>query len=424
MFRAKQNTDQKQKNKNNVLNNNESSTDECSNQRNSIYQLNKKQLSNIEIFRYKIPSQDITPIISSEKRKLDLKDDSFIHEIINSDDDNKSKVKGKIINLIDDKIKNKNDFKIDKNKSIKNKLMSKNSLKKNFNNTKDYLMDGLLKKNIIKKNKRKNWINLNKLKLNDNIIQFFNPTITNRQSNNLVINSKEMNKDQDSNKLENISFSEYKFKNIEEIKNKNIEKILKIVNDNYSYYNINNSIQNTRQHYESSIYNKFPYINKPKRTYTLDNNLKLDKINNKPNKNDKKLTLKLYNSNNQRTYNKKREKNSSCDHGKLKFKNSATHDFFRNNNFNNIYFNTIIDFSKKKVINRNNIQIFQINRSNSLDSPHSMIKIPNDKKDNINKKIIEINEYNYKSKLNDIKKRMTSLIDKLINYIEILKEDK
>ena len=83
-----------------------------------------------------------------------------------------------------------------------------------------------------------------------------------------------------------------------------------------------------------------------------------------------------------------------------------------------------MDFSKKKVINRNNIQIFQINRSNSLDSPHSMIKIPNYKKDNINKKIIEINEYNYKSKLNDIKKRMTSLIDKLINYIEILKEDK
>ena len=357
MFRAKQNTDQKQKNKNNVLNNNESSTDECSNQRNSIYQLNKKQLSNIEIFRYKIQSQDITPIISSEKRKLDLKDDSFIHEIINSDDDNKSKAKRKIINLIDDKNKNKNDFKIDKNKSIKNKLMSKNSLKKNFNNTKDYLMDGLLKKNIIKKNKRKNWINLNKLKLNDNIIQFFNPTITNRQSNNLVINSKEMNKDQDSNKLENISFSEYKFKNIEEIKNKNIEKILKIVNDNYSYYNVNNSIQNTRKHYESSIYNKFPYINRPKRTYTLDNNLKLDKISNKPNKNEKKLTLKLYNSNNQRTYNKKREKNSSCDHGKLKFKNSATQDFFRNNNFNNIYFNTIIDFSKKKVINRNNIQI-------------------------------------------------------------------
>ena len=53
-----------------------------------------------------------------------------------------------------------------------------------------------------------------------------------------------------------------------------------------------------------------------------------------------------------------------------------------------------------------------------------MIKITTDKKDNVNKKIIEINEYNYKSKLNDIKKRMTSLIDKLINYIEILKEDK
>jgi hypothetical protein len=38
--------------------------------------------------------------------------------------------------------------------------MSKNSLKKNFNNTKDCLMDGLLKKNIIKKNKRKNWIKI------------------------------------------------------------------------------------------------------------------------------------------------------------------------------------------------------------------------------------------------------------------------
>ena len=51
-----------------------------------------------------------------------------------------------------------------------------------------------------------------------------------------------------------------------------------------------------------------------------------------------------------------------------------------------------------------------------------MIKITTDKKDNVNNKLI--NEYNYKSKLNDIKKRMTSLIDKLINYIEILKEDK
>ena len=51
-------------------------------------------------------------------------------------------------------------------------------------------MDGLLKKNIIKKNKRKNWNNLNKLKLNANIIQFFTPKIANRQLNNLLNSQK------------------------------------------------------------------------------------------------------------------------------------------------------------------------------------------------------------------------------------------
>ena len=133
MIRAKKNTEQKQKKKNNIFNNNESSTDECSNQKNSIYQINKKQLSKIEIFRNKIPAQDNSPIISSEKRKLELKDDSFIHEIINNDDDNSSKATEKFINLIDNKIKSKYDVKINKGKIIKNKLMPNKSLKKNFN---------------------------------------------------------------------------------------------------------------------------------------------------------------------------------------------------------------------------------------------------------------------------------------------------
>ena len=424
MFRAKKNTEQKQKKKNNIFNNNESSTDECSNQKNSIYQINKKQLSKIEIFRNKIPAQDNSPIISSEKRKLELKDDSFIHEIINNEDDNSSKATEKFINLIDNKIKSKYDAKINKGKIIKNKLMPNKSLKKNFNNTKDCLMEDIFKKNIIKKNKRKNWNNLNKLKLNANIIQFFTPKIAIRQLNNLLTNQKELNKNKNTNILENISFSEYKFKNIEEIKHKNVEKLLKITYDNYSPFIDNHSIKNNRNHYGSLIYNKISDINKPKRAQTLDNNLKFDIINNKSNKNEKKLILKFYNYNTQRIYDKKREGDSSLIHRKLKFKNSTAQTFYRNNNKDNIFFNTSTDFSKKKIINRNNVKIFEINRPSSLDSSSRMGKIINDKKENINNKILKINENNYKSKLNGIKKRMTSLIDNLINYIKILKEEK
>ena len=423
MFRAKKNTEQKQKKKNNIFNNNESSTDECSNQKNSIYQINKKQLSKIEIFRNKIPGQDNSPIINSEKRKLELKDDSFIHEIINNEDDNSSKATEKFINLIDNKIKSKYDNKINKNKIMKNKLLPSNSLKKKFNNTKDCLMEDFFKKNIIKKNKRKNWNNLNKLKLNANIIQFFTPKIANRKLNNLLTNRMEMNKNKNKNILENISFSEYKFKNIEEIKHKNVDKLLKITYDNYSPFVDNHSIKNNRNHYGSLIYNKIPDINKPKRANTLDNDLKFDIINNKSNKNEKKLILKFYNYNSQRIYDKKREEDSGYIHRKLKFKNSTTQTFYRNNNKDNIFFNTS-DFSKKKIINRNNVKIFEINRPSSLDSSHRKNKIPNDKKENINNKILKINEYNYKSKLNSIKKRMTSLVDNLINYIKILKEEK
>ena len=156
----------------------------------------------------------------------------------------------------------------------------------------------------------------------------------------------------------------------------------------------------------------------------MDNNLKFDIINNKSSKNEKKLILKFYNYNTQRIYDKKREEDSSLIHRKLKFKNSTAQTFYRNNNKDNIFFNTCTDFSKKKIINRNNVKIFEINRPSSLDSSSRMGKIINDKKENINNKILKINESNYKSKLNGIKKRMTSLIDNLINYIKILKEEK
>ena len=134
MFRSRKNTVQIPKKKYIIFNSNESSTDECSNQKNSIYKIGKKQSSNIEILKNIITSQDISGILNSDKRKLDIKDDSFIKEIINSDDDNISRTKEKFISLINNKKDDKVNSSSNKMKTVHNQLMSKNFIKRNYNN--------------------------------------------------------------------------------------------------------------------------------------------------------------------------------------------------------------------------------------------------------------------------------------------------
>jgi len=439
MFRSRKNTVQIPKKKYIIFNSNESSTDECSNQKNSIYKIGKKQSSNIEILKNIITSQDISGILNSDKRKLDIKDDSFIKEIINSDDDNISRTKEKFISLINNKKDDKVNSSSNKMKTVHNQLMSKNFIKRNYNNKNNSFINNLLKKNIMKKSKRKNLNNLNKLKLKDDgyINQFFTPKNKNKHLNKLFLDTIGLDYNPDKTYYKNISFSHYKFQDKNELKQKKIEKIKQLMNDtNPPSININ-SIKTVKNNYESSLPNKIFEKERNKRVYTLQNNFRLSFTNKQSTKNKKTLVLKFYN-NKQRTFNKlqdyenkdneifyNQENKINSVENTSKYKSSSKDHFFRKNHKDdNNNFNISKDFSVKKKINRNHAIKIDKKRQNTFDSSLRLISNDLDKNDDINIKAQKVKENSYKTKLNNIQKRMSSLIGNLIDYIEILKKEK
>lgn len=438
MFRTRKNAEQIPKKKNLIFNNNESSTDECSNPKNSLYQKCKKQSSKIEILKNISASKDISSIMCSEKKKSDLKDDYFIKEIINNDNENILKTNEKFISLVDNRIDNYNDFelKINKKNLVDNQLMSKNSLRRNFNNKKESLINGIFKKNIMKKNKTNNLNNHSKLKLNKNgyINQFSTPKSNNKYLKSLYLNIKENDKNSSKRNFRNTSFSQHKFQDINEIKQKKIEKIMQIINNNNLPPSINvNTLKNEKNNFESVLSNKIYDDANHKRIYTLPNNFKFT-TNKNSTRNQKKLMLKFYNYNRQRTYTKLQSNdiniNEIFNNDQLninslpntnKHKSSNKYIFYRKNHTEN---NINTDFSTKAKISRNNTIKIESNRQNSFDSSFRLMNKSTDKIDKTHHKGSKINEKNYKTKLNNIQSRMTTLIGNLINYIEILKKDK
>ena len=436
MFRSRKNTEQIPKKKNLIFNNNESSTDECSNPKNSLYQICKKQSSKIEILRNLSASKDGSSIMSSEKRKSDLKDDYFIKEIIINDNENPLKTNEKFISLVDNRADNNNIYlKNNKKNLINNQLMSKNSIKRNYNNKKESLINGIFKKNIMKKNKTNNFNNHSKLKLNSNgyINQFSTPKNNDKHLKSLYLNSKGVDKNSEKRNFRNISFSQRKFQDINEIKQKKIEKIMQIINNtNPPSINVN-TLQNEKNKIESVLANKIYDDGRHNRIYTLQNNFKFTSNKNST-RNKKKLILKFYNYSRQKTYTKLQsndinineifnndQENINSLPNAIKHKGSNKYNFYRKNHTeNNIY----TDFSIKTNISRNNTIKIESNRQNSFDSSFKLNNKSLEKIDKMNYKSSKINERNYKYKLNNIQSRMTSLIANLINYIEVLKKDK
>ena len=436
MFRSRKNTDQIPKKKNLIFNNNESSTDECSNPKNSLYQICKKQSSKIEILRNLSASKDGSSIMSSEKRKSDLKDDYFIKEIIINDDENPLKTNEKFISLVDNRADNNNiNLKNNKRNLMNNQLMSKNSIKRNYNNKKESLINGIFKKNIMKKNKTNTFNNHSKLKLNSNgyINQFSTPKNNDKHLKSLYLNSKDNDKNSEKRNFRNISFSQRKFQDINEIKQKKIEKIMQIINNtNPPSINVN-TLQNEKNKIESVLANKIYDDGRHNRIYTLQNNFKFTSNKNST-RNKKKLILKFYNYSRQKTYTKLQSNDININElfnndqenikslpNAIKHKGSNKYNFYRKNHTeNNIY----TDFSIKTNISRNNTIKIESNRQNSFDSSFKLNNKSLEKIDKMNYKSSKINERNYKSKLNNIQSRMTSLIANLINYIEVLKKDK
>ena len=243
-------------------------------------------------------------------------------------------------------------------------------------------------------------------------------------------------KNSEKNNFKSISLSQYKIKDKSQLKQEKIGNIIKIIkhsntpsiNSNLSYHDKNNN-------FKTLVSNKIVGDGN-KRIYTLQDNYNFNIINKKSTKSKKKLILKFYNSNKQRhlDINEANERNNSDffdnDGSKInsienydKYKSFIKDKFYRNIKNETNFFNISTDLTIKNKINKNKFIKLQI-RQKTFDSSLRFINKKLNEKDSINDKYTVINEKNYKMKLNKIQNRMSSLIGKLINYIEVLKQEK
>ena len=466
MFRTKKginNNDQLSKIASNFFNTNESSTDECSNQKHSIYHLNQKTAPNIVILNNKTLSTHIPSIKSPIKKKFEYKKDNLIKEIINNDIiSEKDKFKS-LFDLANDNNLDK-DLKDDINNEITNhntcSLMSKNTLKKNCLNIKDYPLDDFIKTNILKKNKKKNSISINKLKIfnnNNYEIKNYNQRndMKNREkkifvkSNENQLNNSDFNytinniyKKSSKSHMKNNIFSVKKNiipKNIYNspnnaelkiLKEKKLEKIIQIMNNNKSpSLNVNYFGKEKIQDNYLSILSNNSKINK--NILTLQNYINFNNIINSDNKKYKKKFILKSN-----TY--KKEKTVFYDINDIediKVKNrNHLNTMKKLNNINykypfsrreNLYTELNISTdntssekkSSKKRMNHISVDSCFMNKNNNYQSRNIY-------ENNIYPHKGRLNEKNYKILLTDVQKRMSTLVNNLINYIKILKKGK
>ena len=499
MFRTKQNinsNEQTIRKKLTIVTSNESSTDEGSNQKANIYQLRQKTSPNVVIINNKILSTHIVPEDpqnNSGNNNIDYKKDVLIKEIIGNDDIMPDHNNEKFRSLFDltDNTKLDKELKCDINSKYiipnsSSSLMSKNSLKKNYFNKKDKSLDEYYRNNIIKRYKRKNSLNINKIKeaCNNNFTNYTNyknyknyncNTPKNELKNKtriLSINKKELKyndsaltNNQSKNKRDkNNSISRYIFKNassvgkqdIKESKEKKIEKIIQYMNNNKNpSLNVNYLHQNKKDCL--SILSNIS--NRNKKIITLQNNINFnDLINSSYKKSKKKLFLRI------NPY--KKEKTDYYDYNDFDNNNNNNEEKEdmeeKNNNVNNINplkITCIINENKVRCLTKDNYYrknqrcLNDLNISTdytssekkkdpksackkkikhiSLDSSSNIISNINNKRTRNNNQLRtkfykkeKINGKNYKHLLNDVQRRMSYLINDLINYIEILKKDK
>lgn len=442
--------------KSSIFTNTESSTDECSNHKSTINQFKHKISPNIIILNNKylsthmasIPSITSIPSIpsieSSDKRNFNYKKEDLIKEEINNDIFPETANRFRSLYDLDEKKSN-----LDLNNEVYNQndmctrtssLMSKNTLKKNYYNIRENSVDNFIKNNILKKSKRKN-ISINKLKIIDNCIMTPKKIINMKSKNIFTIeknlnnsdfyysrtntDSKKSRKDQikynlslNKNNMSYISLKDYSYYNstTRKTKEQNLPKLNEIMN-----YNKSPNLKINRDNRMSLLTQN---INKNKRIITLQNNINFDYLVNSCNKNSKKrLKLKLFSD--------KKEKTDF-------FINSDFEDSKSNNPKNmyrinkNIFYN--LNLSNNKMYNKKipKIKTISENKKNHiyLDSSPMAENYNHYQSRNHSNNIFsyqykeKINKNNYKILLNDIKNRMSFLVDNLINYIQFLKNDK
>ena len=488
MFREKKNPSNKEtftrKMTSNLLSN-ESSTEDGSNHKTNIYQLNQKGSPNIVILNNKLLYSNIQSVNSSQKTNYDFKNDILIKEIIGNEnilEENKNQFRS-LFNLDDN---NKLDIEFNSNTKIKNiipysnsSLISKNIIKNNIFKNKEKSLDEYVKGNKIKNFKIKKSLNVNKLKIfnNDNIYNTPKKDLKNR-TKKITLNSNEkdnnsgynytifnvlknkINNNENWKNISNISLSKLIFKNnsnltkqdIKEMKEKKIQKIVQLMNCNSPSLNVN-KLRKGKNGCLSLLSN---LSNRKKKVITLQNNINFnDIININYKKHKKKLFLRIntdkkekknYNSNNDG------EDKNANNRIKNEYKDSSL-----NNGINNIFriskiedgktSNLIItNFQRKSEKNYNdlnNIEYTYIEKKKytknvskkkmnhiSLDSSHNILNnkikkyniYENIKYNNLPKEKKDFK--NYKILLNDIQKRISYLIENLVNYIELLKKDK
>lgn len=484
MFRTKKNminNDQIVKKQSNILIN-ESSTDECSNNKANIYQLKQKISPNIVILNNKKLSAHIPSISPIGKKHLEYKNDIFIKEIIGTDDVLQNVNDNKFKSLFD-LVNNKSDIEIkDDMKKINlipysnSSLMSKKTLKKKYCNKKDKSLDECIKGNTIKKFIRKNSLNANKLNIFDYNFNYKNYNTPKNNKNRIRIitlneNEKEYN-DLDykntisifknsninsikkelkyNNKIDKeSSIAKLIFKNnsnlnkndLKKLKEKKIEKIMQLMNYNKTpSLNVNLLRQEKQNNYISILSN---ISNRNNKLFTLQNNLNLnfnDILNTKSKKPKQKICFNINEFKKEKTdyYDNiyedkidtninKKDKEISQKIRNRKFCNTTRDNFYRKsqNNINDLNISTDYTSTEKK----NNAKSVNKKKTKHISLDTSNL-ITNRNRENKNYTInnIQIKEKidgkNYKMLLNNVQKRMTFLIKDLINYIELLKKNK
>ncbi len=448
MFRTKQNiinNEQFIKNRISILTSNESLTEEASNQKQNIYHLKEKSPPNGVILNNNFLSKYISSMMPLQKRNNNLKKDFLIKEIIGNDDDMIPENNIEKFRSLFDLANKKNGKYIFINKSCS--LIPKNKIKKNYFRRKEKSLDEYFRNKIIKKYKRKQTLNINKIKtFNDN---YNSDSISRKNKNNRsikIINKNEIInndsiKSQINNKKKknkNNSISKYILRNNSnldkvESNEKKIEKIIQIINNNKNP-SLNMNVLRKNKKKSSSLLSNI--TNRNKKIFTLQNHIYFNNIININKKRHRSKLLKLNyykkvkteyfvneNQDNIRNHLNTLKINNIINEHKII--NTTKNSFCRKNpNYLNDL-NISTDYTSSETKNNPKYKFKKKTRNASLDSSFNLISSNDIKIINILKKRNnqKLNGKNYKNLLNDVQKRMSFLINNLINYIELLKKD-
>jgi hypothetical protein len=429
MFRAKKNYNFNKSNKRKssfIFNDsNESSLDDCYNIKNNLNHLKVKKSKNVIALNIKtlpnyIPSMN-TKLLKTDNmsncNNLTIKKNKS-NKIIDLNENNKeiNKQKNKV------KVSKKAKDNIDNKKNHSTRVMSKNSIKKNYFNIKNKFFENIVKNNKIT-TKNKVPININKFSFLDLKHKNKAAYINCSTPKNRIINKSKIVK------FNNLSFD------------KNIYLNMKLNKKNISKSNSKNNLSTKYSYSKESIRRseKIIGILNNSKDFKIKNNFLIISPYSMRSKRTTSSKKKINIINNKRIYScgqKNKKKNILLNMSKNKYKNKIQNKIrYKSNGKKNLFeFNISTDYSSSPKRNKTHIIIqriinpislgffnFTLNnyqKNNIIDKKNSA----NYNNYNLYKK--KMNNNNYKKLLDNIQKRMKFLINNMDNYIELLKNEK